>query len=302
MRKKWTREQVIRHILECVAEGLPLTVGEPGISNSLYKAGSRFFGSWKNAIEAAGFRPELGNCGEKWPPAKILTLIRNLARRRRPLNARQLEHRYGNMFSAARRLFGSWSKAVLAAGVDPTRFRRIVTWTRDRVIEGILVRALRNEPLGARSIQPQSLVAAGRRFFGTWSAALAVAGVDPKTTAFRTVAVACLHVSISLPGPKFKRPQRQTWTKDAIIAAIQVRHSQQKPLNAVALKRDDNALYRAARRHFSNWRNALIAAGLSPEVNRQAGRPNDHREPTGSLNESVRISQVDDAMRPDNPA
>ena len=65
MRQKWNRELVIRHILKCVAEGLPLTVGEPGISNALYQAGSRFFGSWKNAIQAAGLRPELGNCVEK---------------------------------------------------------------------------------------------------------------------------------------------------------------------------------------------------------------------------------------------
>ena len=273
MRQKWNRELVIRHILKCVAEGLPLTVGEPGISNALYQAGSRVFGSWRNAIQAAGLRPELGNCVEKWPPARILTLIRNLARRRHPLDARQLERRYGNMFSAARRLFGSWSKAVLAAGVDPTRFRRVVTWTRDRVIEGILVRALRNEPLSARSTQPLSLVAAGRKFFGSWSAALEVAGVDPKKTASRTVAVTCLHVSVSPAGPKSMRPQRQIWTKDAIIAAIQMRHSQQKPLNAGKLIREDNALYRAGRRHFSNWRNALIAAGLSPEANRRAGRP-----------------------------
>jgi hypothetical protein len=86
------------------------------------------------------------------------------------------------------------------------------------------------------------------------------------------VAVTCLHVSVSPAGPKSMRPQRQIWTKDAIIAAIQMRHSQQKPLNAGKLIREDNALYRAGRRHFSNWRNALIAAGLSPEANRGAGK------------------------------
>ena len=47
MRNKWTRERIIRNILECEAEGLPLTVGEPGISQSLYQAGARIFGSWQ---------------------------------------------------------------------------------------------------------------------------------------------------------------------------------------------------------------------------------------------------------------
>ena len=139
MQKKWTRERIIRQILECEAKGLPLTVGEPGISHALYQAGTRIFGSWRNAIQAAGIPPERGVHGEKGPPARILTIIRNLARRHRPLSAKQLEHRYGSMLPAARRLFGSWSKAVLAAGVDPTKLRRVVPWTRERVIEAILI-------------------------------------------------------------------------------------------------------------------------------------------------------------------
>jgi hypothetical protein len=301
MRKKWTRERVIHDILECVSEGLPLTVGEPGISKSLYQAGSRFFGSWRNAIQAAGLRPELGNCVEKWPPARIFRLIRNLARRRHPLNVKQLEQRYGSMFSVARRLFGSWSKAVLAAGVDPTRFRRIV-WTRERVIERILIRALRNEHLGAWSIQPQSLVAAGRRFFGTWSAALEVARVDPKTTDFGTVAVTRVQAPVSGTGSKSVQPQRKTWTKDAIIAAIRARRSQQKALNPGETRRDDSALYSAAKRHFGNWRSALIAAGLSPEVRRRVKRRFGPCETPGSVEEPLVKPQVDDAMRPDEPA
>src|SRR5580692_5814910 len=142
MRKKWTRERIIRGILQYEAEGLPLTVGEPGISQSLYSAGSRVFGSWQNAIQAAGLPSKLGKCGEKWPPSRILKLIRSLARSNNPLSVKQLEYRYGSMRSAARRLFGSWSKAILAAGIDPTRFRRVVPWNRELVIEGILTRAL----------------------------------------------------------------------------------------------------------------------------------------------------------------
>jgi len=303
MRSKWTRERIIRHILEFEAKGLPLTVGESGISQSLYQAGTRIFGSWRNAIQAAGFPPERGNCGKKWRPAKILTIIRNLARRRHPLNVTQIEHRYGGMYTAARRLFGSWSKAVLAAGVDPTTFRGVVPWTRERVIEGILIRALRNEPLAARSIQPRTLVEAGRRFFGDWSTALEVAGLDPKVTACSTAAPLTRAKASAVPtGAKSMHQQTQTWTREAVIAAIQTRLLQQKPLNASALNRDDTALYLAARRNFSNWRNALIAAGLNPKVHQRVGRPKGHCETPGSLNESGRKSQVDDAMRPDDSA
>ena len=147
MRKKWTREQIIHRIVECEANAWPLKVGEPGVSQAVYQAGTRLFGSWRNAIQAAGIPPQRANCGEKWPPARILMIIRNLARRIRPLSSTQLERRYGSMLTAARRLFGSWTKAVVAAGVDPTKLQRVVPWTPERVIESILNRALRNESL-----------------------------------------------------------------------------------------------------------------------------------------------------------
>ncbi|MGD0094586.1 MAG: hypothetical protein ABSE73_32145 [Planctomycetota bacterium] len=188
MGNKWTRERIIRNILELETKGLSLTVGEQGIGNALYQVGTRIFGSWRNALQAAGVPPERGNCGERWPPAKILMIIRNLSRRHRPLTKTQLERRYGSMLSAARRLFGSWSKAVLAAGVDPARLQRVVPWTRERVIEAILTRALRNEPLAAQVTHPRSLVEAGRRFFGSWAAAVEAAGLDPKAAAFAPTA------------------------------------------------------------------------------------------------------------------
>ena len=47
---KWTREEIIRRILDLDAKGYPLTVGTPGVSPALYQAGSRIFGSWRNAL------------------------------------------------------------------------------------------------------------------------------------------------------------------------------------------------------------------------------------------------------------
>src|ERR1700685_43382 len=97
MRKKWTRDQIIRQILECETKGVPLTVSELGVSQSLYQAGMRIFGSWRNALQAAGVAPKRGNCREDWPPSRILAIIRNLAKRRYPLSVNEIEHRYGSM-------------------------------------------------------------------------------------------------------------------------------------------------------------------------------------------------------------
>jgi hypothetical protein len=183
------------------------------------------------------------------------------------------------------------------------KFRRVVPWTQERVIEGILTRALRNESLVARSTQPRSLVAAARRFFGSWSAALEEAGVEPKATAFHAAAPLTHEQTSSSPtNTKSMHRQAHSWTSEAVVAAILVRLRQQKPMNASALSRDDNALYMAARRHFSNWRNALIAAGLNPEAHQLVGKAKRHRKSPAPLNESLRKSQSGDAMRPDDPA
>jgi hypothetical protein len=264
-KQKWTREEIIRRILDLDAKGYPLTVGKPGVSQSLYQAGSRIFGSWRNALQAAGLSPDRGGRAERWPPAKILLVIRNLSQRRRPLRKKELEERFGSMISAARRIFGSWSRAILASGVDPARLRRVVPWTRERVLETLLTRALRNQPVSARLMEPRSIVKAGRRFFGTWSAALEAAGLDPAVAAVRRDPTEAAAMASSLAGTRRAPQLRLSWTPEKVVAAIRARLLQQKPLTAVSLQREELPLYCAARRQFKNWRGALLAAGLCPD-------------------------------------
>ncbi|MBN9519277.1 hypothetical protein J0H58_12265 [bacterium] len=265
---KWTREEIIRRILDLDAKGYPMTVGKPGVSPALYQAGSRIFGSWRNALLAAGLSPDRGNCDERWPPAKILMVIRNLSRRRKPLRKRELEERFGNLVSAARRIFGSWSKAILASGVDPAKLRRVAPWTRERVLETLLTRALRNQPVSARLMEPRSIVEAGRRFFGSWSATLEAAGLDPAVYTVRPRSTRARAGTPSVTGTRRAPPPRLSWTPENVVAAIRARHLQQKPLYAVAVQREETPLYCAARRLFKNWRSALLAAGFCPEKHR----------------------------------
>ncbi|MGD0464539.1 MAG: hypothetical protein ABSB74_18795, partial [Tepidisphaeraceae bacterium] len=178
---KWTREMIIRDILRRESAGLSLIPSAyHGADQALYQAGSRIFGSWRNAVIAAGIAPDRAKAHERWPPGKILSIIRSLSRRRRPLRREELQERYGQLIAAARRIFGSWSKAVIVAGVDPLKLRRVAPWSRERIIEAILKRALNSEPLGRQTTMPRSLADAGARVFGDWGSALMAAGIDPK--------------------------------------------------------------------------------------------------------------------------
>jgi hypothetical protein len=303
MRNNWTRESIIRHLLEREAQGLPLTVGGKGVGLSIYGSARRIFGSWRNAIQAAGIAPQQVLTWERWSPARILVMIRHLARRERPLTTRQTERRYHYLVTAARRHFGSWTKAMLAAGVDPKKLQRVVSWTPERVIEAILTRALRNETLVARLIEPRSLVAVGQRFFGGWAAAVTAAGLDPASTAMptrrdngsgmktvRTLRAKSIHT----------HPQR--WTKERVLAAIFARLQEKKPINAAALKREDYCLYQAMRRLLKNWHEAMRAAGLDPEAYRCGSAGTPLSAEAGPRNSVARQSQAEETLRPNRPA
>lgn len=296
MSNRWTRERIIRHILECEAEGRSLTTGRKGVDHRLYNAARRTFGSWRNAIVAAGIAPERVLSWERWSPAKILAKIRLISRRNRPLSVMEMDQRYGNVVSAARRHFGSWSKAVQAAGVDPTKLKRVVPWNRERVLEAILTRALRSEPLVARLVDPRSLVEAGHRFFGGWQSAVSAAGLDPRMTEMaprRGQRTRPKRNPAQITATSVNRPG--SWSKERVVRVIGLRVRDGKAVNAYAVSRDDSKLYSAARRCFGSWDIAMRAVGLEPAEYRRhrfSGPP-----PNRAQSVDGRKSQTDDGMR-----
>ncbi len=268
---KWTRERVIREILARETAGETLTAShKKGVGSRLYQAGTRMFGSWRNALLAAGISPARARLTERWPPEKVISTIIALSRKEKPLGPTELQRRHGYLVRAAQRHFGSWAKAVAAAGVDPSRLRRIPQWSRDAIIKAILERALDNAPLGSRNVRPRSLAEAGARAFGSWRAALLAAGVQPQLVPIKLPRVEGTDGARKLPGPA------QLWTEQGVIDAILARLHEQKPINAVAVYVDHRSLYRVGERRFGNWRKALIAAGLNPDEVRKGAASRTH--------------------------
>jgi hypothetical protein len=272
----WTRKEIIREILRREAAGLSLALGRSreGSDSRLYQAGSRIFGSWSNAIDAAGISRNRVKSRD-WSPAKIIAQIRSLARRRQPPVPGELKQQHAELIAAARRCFSSWQKAVIAAGVDPSKLRRVMPWTHDRIIEAILTRALRGEPLNSSSVKPKSLTEAGARAFGSWQAALIAAGIrarrteagpprqrDPRHATRRSpTAGMTVEADATCSPPRSRRPH-SPWSESEILQAIRTRFRANKPMNAAGVDVDDGPLYRAARRRFGAWKSALTAAGV----------------------------------------
>lgn len=264
---RWTRERVIREILSREAAGQKLTVSiRGGVEPKLYQAGARFFGSWRNALNAAGISLEQASLRARWPRERILARIVELSKHEPPLIPSHLRDKHGGLVRAAEVQFGTWPKAVAAAGVGRMKLRRGSRWSRDGVIQAILARALNNQPLGSRTVRPRSLAEAGARLFGSWRAALAAAGVPPRIAAQSGLpAVAASERSAAETSTPPLRPG-QIWTLERVIEAMLARVDDHKAMNAVAVEAEDRSLHRAAVKRFGNWRKALIGAGLNPDA------------------------------------
>ena len=107
----------------------------------------------------------------RWSKAQIVQRIQ--ARHRASLTLVGGENAFPLLFSAARRHFGSWHDALLAAGLQSTPRRK---WSRAVLIEAIRARQ-RQGTLSHVWKDDKSLFAAGVRWFGNWQNALAAAGI-----------------------------------------------------------------------------------------------------------------------------
>ncbi|MEW6101298.1 MAG: sigma-70 family RNA polymerase sigma factor, partial [Candidatus Omnitrophota bacterium] len=100
-----------------------------------YLAALHAFGSWHNALEAAGIKPltkeETSKRNRKWTDEVISTTFRNPPSEvTNPANYKQWERAPGfkGFPSAVTKRYGSWAKGVAANGIEPIESKRKPVW------------------------------------------------------------------------------------------------------------------------------------------------------------------------------
>ncbi len=228
--RRWSPAQVVRELQARLAQGLSLKAVD---NKRLWKAARRYFGGWYQALEAAGLKRERPR---RWTKQMVLDEI--AAGQRQGLFEETTRPCCRGLGSAARKQFGSWWQALIAAGVIAPGARRKnhgSKWTRQRVLAAIQDRYVRGLPLTADSDRSLSIAAA--KYFGNWYAARVAAGI---------------------PVGKPPRPRRR-WSAEKVLAAIQDLEQRGLPLKGIQGR--DDSLANAATRYFGGWNLALIAAG-----------------------------------------
>jgi hypothetical protein len=118
----------------------------------LYHQGTWLFGNWDNGLDAAGLNPEKTRLRRSWGENKIIAAIRQMRSKELPLNAQYVMKNHPKLFSSAKRQFGPWSRALIAAGITKKRISGTVN--KPLVLLRALGEALETRPTGE---MPQAL-------------------------------------------------------------------------------------------------------------------------------------------------
>ncbi|MEM1158197.1 MAG: hypothetical protein AAF649_00185 [Verrucomicrobiota bacterium] len=188
--QNWSKDVIIAKIQELRQQGVDLSFRSMMLSkyNSMVYAAIRpnHFGSWKQALAAAGLTPDEVYRYRSWNEETILEEIRKLNEAGADLSSKTMDENANPLIATARRRFGNWGNAVEKAGIDYSQIRRRRRWTCESIVAGI--RELRDQGVKMQSSEvrqhsPALFAAACKpRFFGTWSKALAAALEDQADT------------------------------------------------------------------------------------------------------------------------
>lgn len=252
-RRKWSKERILEEIRRLQAAGHSLStrnmaeMGYSGMVTTCYKP--EYFGSWRNAVRAAGFDPrEVCRRRRKWTHERIIQRIRELHAAGEDLShsAAKRHHQYLVVVAISPRFFGSWRKAVEAAGISYEEVSKHKYWNRERIIQRIQELHAAGKPLSHEEAKQHygALVSAASspRYFGSWGNAVRAAGID--------------YDSVR----KINR-----WTRESILSTIRQIHASGEAVTNSNMRRlGYRGMMEAASRpsNFGSWAAAVQAAGI----------------------------------------
>lgn len=180
-----------------------------------------------------------------WTAESVLEVIKERRAAALPLSSDIMDRTCAPLIGAARRLYGNWSNALEAAGIDPEAVKvprkSHSRWSREKVIERIREHAAAGHDLAAHRLAAidAPLVASAPRYCDSWDNALQMAGFDP----------AAIRLTVK-------------WTAERVVDRIRELNRARADLSDLTVEAFDGALYGAASTHYGGWRQAVVAAGL----------------------------------------
>jgi hypothetical protein len=244
----WKPATILRELRRLYKSGADLSYNNLARRNqALLSAAAYHFNGYRRAVEQAGIDYADVLRRPRWTKLRIIAEIKKARRSGKTLHWSAVTRRRDMLRKAAfaalqRRLFGSWDKALIAAGLDADEVSPYRRWSRTEIVYELRSRRREGTALNSGALQRQSpsLHAAAVRYFGTLDGALAAAGIDAASTRLR-----------------------RNWTKLKVLAALKAAGKSNRKLSDGQARRKFPALHGAAVRLFGAFTTARAAAGVA---------------------------------------
>lgn len=184
---KWTKERIIAELKALYKKKVDLSYNNLAKKRqALVSAAAYHFKSYRNAVEKAGIDYEEIARRPRWNKQRVIAIIKSARKKGWDLNWSSVTRRRDDLGKAAfaaiqGRLFGSWDRALTAAGLDADEVSRYRRWSKNSIVFELKARAADGEPLNSGSVQQEDpgLHAAALRYFGSYDKALRAAKINP---------------------------------------------------------------------------------------------------------------------------
>ena len=190
--RKWSKETIASEINRLSESGEDLNYAHIAQEHvALLRAATRYFGSWRLAVEFAGLSYDEIRRYKTWTRERILDRIQQLSADGEDLSWRHISTNVDPQLAAAatkEKHFGSWRQAVDAAGLDYRKIRRYREWDAEKIKTKLRELHHQGVDLNAKSMEEYdiTLITAARRRFDSWDSALTAAGLDYKKIVLRS--------------------------------------------------------------------------------------------------------------------
>jgi len=135
----WSRNTILASIRTEARMGHDLSYSQTAKRvPTLLRAAERTFGSWRAAVEGAGFDYDAIRKYRVWSKKRVVEKIQELHQRGVDVSWRYISQVADPPLAAAAlhaERFPSWNAALRAAGLDPEEISRYRRWTKERIVE-----------------------------------------------------------------------------------------------------------------------------------------------------------------------
>lgn len=181
MRKKpqWTRQRIVTLIRRAHRNRQDLSWraviarGDELARAAMAAVHPQLFGRWNDALTAAGINPDRVARYHRWTRRRIIDELRARSQSGLPVNSGHMQIELPGLCGSAIRQFGSYDKALAAAGIDPTIVKQRRDWTRRRVVASLSAFYQRHGSLTHTVLRgnDSGLLRAAYKFFGNLESA-----------------------------------------------------------------------------------------------------------------------------------